>query len=107
MVACVSFFSDESQFDEFFMSACIAIFITCAAPNKRSLGATNGLAQTAGLIADILGPAFGTSMFAFSVEHNLLGGYAVYGVLFCLSCLAVMLALQLPDQVTTAWEGEE
>ena len=90
-----------------FTTATIAIFITCAAPNKRSLGATNGLAQTVGLMASIVGPTFGTSMFAFSVEHNLLGGYAVYGVLFCLSCLAVMLALHLPDQVAAAWEGEE
>ena len=89
------------------MAACIAIFITCAAPNKRSLGATNGLAQTVGMIAGIVGSAFGSSMFAFSVDHNLLGGYAVYGVLFCLSCLAVMLALRLPDQVATAWEREE
>jgi len=87
-----------------FTTACIII---SAAPNKRSLGATNGLAQTAGLIPSIVGPAFGTSMFAFSVERNLLEGYAVYGILFFLSCIAVMLALRLPDQVATAWEGEE
>ena len=90
-----------------FMAACIVIFITSAAPNKRSLGATSGLARTAGIIANIVGPAFGTSVFAFSVEHNLLGGYAVYCVLFFPSCLAVMLALRLPDQVVAAWEGGE
>ena len=83
------------------------MFITCAAPNKRSLGATNGLAQSVGLIASIVGPGFGSSMFAFSVERNLLGGYAVHGVLLFLSSLAVMLGLQLPDQVVTAWEGAE
>ena len=90
-----------------FITACINVFITSSAPNERSLGATNGLAQTTRLMASIVGPAFGASMLAFSVEHNLFGGYAVYGVLFFLSFLAVVLGLQLPDQVVTAWEGAE
>ena len=90
-----------------FITACINVFITCAAPNKRSLGATNGLAQTTRLVASIVGPAFGASLFAFSVERNLLGGYAVHGVVFLVSSIAVILGLQLPVEVATAWEKED
>ena len=53
-------------------------------------GVTSGLAQTARLTASIVSPAFGLSMLAFSVERHLLGGYAVYGIFFFLSCLAVI-----------------
>jgi hypothetical protein len=76
---------------------CIFIFITMSAPNKRSLGATNGLSQTTVSIARAVGPAISTSLFAFSSEHNLLGGYAVYAFFFALSCSSLLLAIRLPN----------
>ena len=71
------------------------MIVIAAAPNKQSLGATTGLAQAAVTIGRIFAPAMATSMFSFSVEHNILGGYAVYALLFSLSCFAVVLARRL------------
>jgi len=48
-----------------------------------------------------------TSLFSFSVEHQLLGGYAVYAILFVLSCFALLLALRLPNRPRPVWEVEE
>ena len=70
-----------------------------SAPDKRSLGATNGLAQTTASVVRAIGPAMATSLFSFSVEHQLLGGYAVYAILFVMACFGVLLALRLPDEV--------
>lgn len=77
------------------------MFITASSPNKRSLGATNGLSQTTVSIARAIGPAMSTSLFSLSVQRNLLGGYAVYAILFSLSTLAMLLAIQLPHEM---WE---
>ncbi|KIM86414.1 hypothetical protein PILCRDRAFT_65362 [Piloderma croceum F 1598] len=78
--------------------ATIFIFITSAAPNKRSLGATNGMGQTLVSICRAIGPAMSSSLFALSLEHNLMGGYAVYLVLVVTSCLALLLAAHLPSE---------
>jgi hypothetical protein len=74
------------------------MFITAAAPNKRSLGATNGMGQTVVSTLRALGPATSTSLFAFSLEYNLLGGYAVYIILFAVSGLSLLLAVRLPKE---------
>lgn len=75
---------------------CILMFITAAAPNKRSLGATNGLAQMTASIVRAIGPATSTSLFAYSVQHKLMGGYAVYAVLVTMSVFAARIASRLP-----------
>ncbi|KAF8896538.1 major facilitator superfamily transporter [Infundibulicybe gibba] len=82
----------------------IFMYVTASSPNKRSLGATNGLSQTSVSIARAIGPALATSLFSLSVEKNLLGGYAVYVILFCISCLAMFLAVLLPEKV---WEEKD
>ncbi|KAJ6577498.1 major facilitator superfamily domain-containing protein [Mycena capillaripes] len=48
-----------------------------------------------------IGPALSTSLFSFSVEHNVLGGYAVYAFFFVLSAFALLLGRRLPEKV---WE---
>ncbi|KAJ3514656.1 hypothetical protein NLJ89_g2251 [Agrocybe chaxingu] len=58
----------------------IFMFITSSAPNKRSLGATNGLSQTIVSIARAIGPALSTSLFSFSVQKDILSGYGVYAL---------------------------
>jgi hypothetical protein len=80
--------------------------VTSAAPNKRSLGTTNGVSQTSVSIARAIAPALATSLFSFSAEHDLLGGYAVYVVFFVLSCFALLLALRLPHNPRPAWEED-
>ncbi|KAK2462968.1 hypothetical protein APHAL10511_005020 [Amanita phalloides] len=76
--------------------SCIFIYITASSPNKNSLGTTNGISQTTVSIARAIGPALATSLFSFSVDKNILDGYAVYAILFVLSCLALLPALRLP-----------
>lgn len=80
------------------------MYITASAPNKRSLGATNGLSQMTVSIARAIGPALSTSLFSYSVQYNIFGGYGVYLLMTILSFLALILATQLPAQV---WEENE
>ncbi|KAG2075426.1 MFS general substrate transporter [Suillus decipiens] len=75
---------------------CILMFITAAAPNRRSLGATNGLAQMTASIVRAIGPAASTSMFAYSVQHKLMGGYAVYAFFIVMTVIALKIATKLP-----------
>ncbi|KAF8875921.1 major facilitator superfamily domain-containing protein [Infundibulicybe gibba] len=83
---------------------CIFMYVTASSPNKHSLGATNGLSQMSVSLSRAIGPALATSLFSLSVEKNILGGYAVYAVLFCISCLAIFLAVLLPEKV---WEEKD
>ena len=73
-----------------FTLGCILIFVSAAAPNRRMLGATNGVAQTVVSITRAIGPALINSLFSLSIEKNILGGrgYIVYIVQFVL--LSVM-----------------
>ncbi|KAF9016605.1 MFS general substrate transporter [Hymenopellis radicata] len=86
------------------LAGAIFMFITASAPNKASLGATNGLSQTVVSITRAIGPAFATSLFSLSVEKNILGGYGVYALFFILSILALFLAVQLPMEM---WEDSD
>ena len=89
-----------------FHSGAIFMFITASAPNKHSLGATNGLSQMAVSIARAIGPAMSTSLFSFSVENNILGGFGVYIFFGTLSVLALRLATRLPSKVWKQHEPE-
>ena len=72
------------------------MYIPSASPNKRSLGATNGVAQTMVSVQRTVGPAAAASLFAFSVENNVLGGNFVYVVLLVVVCAGLGVAVQLP-----------
>jgi hypothetical protein len=50
-------------------------------------------------MARAIGPAFATSLFAFSKERNLLNGNAVYVVLIVMAGGMRWLASQLPDEI--------
>jgi hypothetical protein len=75
------------------------MFITASAPAKNVLGAINGLGQTSASVARAIGPALATSLFAFSKEHNLLNGNAVFAILIVLAGVLRWLASQLPDEM--------
>ena len=72
------------------------MYISSAAPNKRSLGVTNGVAQTIVSIQRMVGPAAAASLFAFSLHNNILGGNFVYVVLFALVWVGLGVASKLP-----------
>ncbi len=80
------------------------MYITASAPSRRSLGATNGLSQTTVSIARAIGPALSTSLFSYSVQHNILGGYGVYALMTILSLLGLIFATLLPKKV---WEEKD
>ena len=72
------------------------LYISSAVPNKRSLGAANGLAQVATSIQSAVGPAAADWLFAFSLTHNVLGGNFAYVVLVGVSCIALGVSTRLP-----------
>jgi hypothetical protein len=77
------------------------VYISSAAPNKRSLGATNGIAQMMVSIQRAIGPATAASLFAFSLDNNILGGNLVYLVMIAIVCVGLCVAVQLPKN---AWK---
>ncbi|OJA08648.1 hypothetical protein AZE42_05276 [Rhizopogon vesiculosus] len=79
--------------------ACAFMFITASAPTKNVLGAINGLGQTTVSMARAVGPALATSLFAFSKEHNLLNGNAVYLIFIILAGALRWLGSHLPDEI--------
>ena len=50
-------------------------------------------------MARAIGPALSTSLYSFSIEYNILGGYGVYAVLATLSIGAFVLSQQLPRKL--------
>lgn len=78
----------------------IFTYISYSARDRNSLGAVNGVGQVLVSILRAIGPASVTSLFALSVEFNLLGGHAVYVVMGGLSFLATcFVARLLPEKM--------
>ena len=78
----------------------VFIFITAAAPNKASLGATNGLAQLSVSILRAVGPALASSMYSLSIdkEHHYMNGGLVYYVTVMLSFGGIWVGSLLPER---------
>ena len=83
---------------------CIFIYIAASAPNKASLGATNGLAQMMVSVMRTFGPAAANSLFALSIRHQYLGGWLVYCVLLAVASGSVLVATTLPHK---AWRDSK
>jgi hypothetical protein len=77
-------------------SGTVYMFISSAAPSKRSLGSAFGLSQVASSIQKVVGPAAADGLFAFSLTHDVLGGNLTYIVLLGVSCVALGVSMQLP-----------
>lgn len=73
-----------------------AIYVSSAAPSKRLLGATNGLAQTVASVQGTVVPAATDWLFAFSITNDVLEGNFVYVVLVSGVFLGLSVAAQLP-----------
>ncbi|PPQ96786.1 hypothetical protein CVT26_006197 [Gymnopilus dilepis] len=78
---------------------CVYMFITAAAPNKRSLGATNGLAQTLVSIGRMVMPVMASTLLSLSIVHHIFWGYAAYIVLVTFTVGGVWLASHLPSSL--------
>ena len=81
-----------------YISGAVFIFIAAAAPNKASLGATNGIAQVLVSITRAVGPAFVNSVYSLSIdkEHHYMNGGLVYYMTVVLSLGAVWMGSLLP-----------
>lgn len=77
----------------------VFMYVCSAAPNRRSLGATNGLAQTMVSVQRTVAPAAAASLFAFSVKNDVLGGHLTYVVLLAAVCGGLCVAVQLPKTI--------
>jgi len=82
----------------------VFMYISSAPPNNRSLGATNGIAQTVVSIQRAIGPAAATSLFAFSLDKNILGGNFAYVVALATVWIGMAVAVQLPEKT---WKHDE
>ena len=77
------------------------LYITSSVNNPRALGSVNGIAQTAASLVRAVGPALATSLFAYTLQNDWLGGLGVYLVLIAISLCGLPLAYKLPEG---AWE---
>jgi hypothetical protein len=65
------------------------VFITASALAKNVLGAVNGMGQMSVSIAHAFGPMTAAPIFAFSKDHDILGGHAVFAVL-CIPAVGLL-----------------
>ena len=77
------------------------MFVSSSVPNKRSLGVTNGLAQTVVAIQRMAGPVVADWLFAFSLMNNVLSGNFAYVVLIILVGIGLCISAQLPRNMWT------
>ena len=79
-------------------SGAVFIFIAAAAPNKASLGTTNGFAQLSVSIARAIGPALANSLYSLSIDedHHYMNGGLVYYVTVALSLCVIWVGSLLP-----------
>lgn len=84
-------------------AGCALIYVRSAAPDRRSIVATNGLAQTSVSVVRFIGPVTANSLYALSVQKNLVGGSFVYIVLIIASILSLYGTTYLPKRL---WEAE-
>ena len=87
------------------VSGAIFILIAASAPNKASLGATNGFAQLSVATVRAIGPALASSVYSLSIDetHHYMNGGLVYYVTVALSLGAIWMGSLLPKD---PWKGK-
>ncbi|KLO06723.1 MFS general substrate transporter [Schizopora paradoxa] len=94
---------------------CVFIYINGAAASRKTLGATNGLAQMMVSVMRAIGPASASGLFSLSLKigqleggemtlKGLVGSWLVYGVMLVLVGVAYGVGRMLPEEV---WKREE
>ncbi|KAH7098878.1 MFS general substrate transporter [Auriculariales sp. MPI-PUGE-AT-0066] len=66
---------------------CLTIMLNAASSSPEALTRLNALSQFTIVIPQAVGPAFGTSLFAFSLQTPFLHGHLVWVVLFLFACV--------------------
>ncbi|KAG0704462.1 hypothetical protein DFH29DRAFT_371673 [Suillus ampliporus] len=83
---------------------CMALFIRAAAPNRASLGATNGIVQLVSAGARIIGPASAVSVFSYSMQEGR-DAWLAYYFFMAVIFLALGTSMFLPRD-PSLWEEE-
>jgi hypothetical protein len=83
----------------------VVLFIRAAAPNRASIGATNGIAQLVVAGGRIIGPASAASVFSYSMQEGH-DAWSVYYFLMAIVFLAVGVSMLLPRD-PSLWEDTE
>jgi MFS family permease len=83
----------------------LALYISAAAPNRASLGTTNGIAQLLVAGGRIIGPALAASIFSYSMQEGH-DAWLVYYFLMGIAFLAVGTSLLLPRN-PSQWEDRQ
>jgi len=68
------------------------------------LGSVHGVGQTGASLTRAVGPVVATSLFAFTLENNWLGGLGVYVVLIVITSCGIPLVYKLPEK---EWEHKQ
>ncbi|KAG1725314.1 major facilitator superfamily domain-containing protein [Suillus lakei] len=84
---------------------CLALFIRAAAPNRASLGATNGITQMFVAGARVIAPASAASVFSYSMQEGH-DAWVVYYFLMAIAFLAVGTSMLLPRD-PALWEDHQ
>ncbi|GAA99033.1 hypothetical protein E5Q_05722 [Mixia osmundae IAM 14324] len=85
---------------------CNMIIVNGAAPSQAALGTLNGLAQSCAALVRAIGPAASTALFAFGIDHHILGGLLIWVLLFAVSLCAFASTFALKDN-KAAWRQAE
>jgi len=72
------------------------VIIAETAP-KKLIGSINGIVQLAGCAMRTFAPSFATSLFSFSIEKQVFGGYLVYAVVYAIVLCGIGFSRLLPD----------
>ncbi|PFH51327.1 hypothetical protein AMATHDRAFT_3176 [Amanita thiersii Skay4041] len=83
-----------------FSYGAVFIIIANAAPNRETLGSTNGLCQMLVSFMRAVGPALANSLYSVSIDQGYLGGNLVYYTLMGLTGGALYIASLLPRNRT-------
>lgn len=73
------------------------VLVKASAPSPDQLGSLFGLQQACFSIGRGIAPAFGSSLYAFSTDHQILGGNFVWVVLVALSVAAIPMSMGVMD----------
>lgn len=77
-------------------SGVIFIYINSSAPNRASVGATNGFAQMFVSFMRAIAPAAVNSAFSLSIQKRIMGGYFTYWLMVGMVSITLTMASFLP-----------
>ncbi|KAL4078833.1 major facilitator superfamily domain-containing protein [Scleroderma yunnanense] len=81
------------------------VYVNGAAPNRASIGATNGLAQLLVSIVRAVGPWAVNSAFALGIQQHVMGGHFAYWVIVGMTAISLVIGVALPERPSNVHES--